>query len=131
MRQALDRKQFVNRHLWLLVSLAISLILLPGLAWLGVPALLRAAIVVVVFIAAFSFLNPNRSRPTEEEQPAIPEQVRSSSAEGVEYFEPDASWVQRRKSRSVAIAVALAVLVALFYAATLVHLGGNVFNRPL
>jgi len=33
--------------------------------------------------------------------------------------------------RSIAIALALAALVALFYLATLVRLGGNVFNRPL
>jgi len=33
--------------------------------------------------------------------------------------------------RSIAIALALAVLAVLFYVATLVRLGGNVFNRPL
>jgi len=33
--------------------------------------------------------------------------------------------------RWIAIAVALAGLVVLFYVATLVRLGGNVFNRPL
>jgi hypothetical protein len=33
--------------------------------------------------------------------------------------------------RSIAIALALAALVVLFYVATLVRLGGNVFNRPL
>jgi hypothetical protein len=40
-------------------------------------------------------------------------------------------WVRRRRSRSIAIALALAALVVLFYVATLVRLGGNVFNRPL
>lgn len=38
---------------------------------------------------------------------------------------------RRQKLRSVAIAVTLAVLVAIFYAATIVRLGGNVGNRPL
>ena len=38
---------------------------------------------------------------------------------------------KRRRSRSIAIAVALVALVVLFYVATLVRLGGNVFNRPL
>jgi hypothetical protein len=33
--------------------------------------------------------------------------------------------------RSIAIALALAALVIIFYAATMVRLGGNVFNRPL
>jgi uncharacterized membrane protein YdfJ with MMPL/SSD domain len=35
------------------------------------------------------------------------------------------------RRRSIAIAVTLAVLVVLFYAATLVHLGGNVANRGM
>ena len=38
---------------------------------------------------------------------------------------------RRQRMRSVAIAVALAGLVILFYAATIVHLGGNVGSRPL
>jgi hypothetical protein len=38
---------------------------------------------------------------------------------------------RRRRSRSIAIALALAALALLFYVATLVRLGGNVFNRPL
>ena len=38
---------------------------------------------------------------------------------------------RRRRMRSVAIALALAALVLLFYAATIVRLGGNVMNRPL
>jgi len=38
---------------------------------------------------------------------------------------------RRQRMRSFAIAVALAALVALFYAATIVRLGGNVFNRPM
>lgn len=38
---------------------------------------------------------------------------------------------RRRRARSIAIALALGGLVALFYIATLVRLGGNVFNRPM
>jgi hypothetical protein len=39
--------------------------------------------------------------------------------------------LRRRKARSVAIAVALGILVALFYAVTLAKLGANVLDRPL
>jgi len=38
---------------------------------------------------------------------------------------------KRQRMRSIAIGLALAALVALFYVATLVRLGGNVFNRPM
>lgn len=38
---------------------------------------------------------------------------------------------RRQRTRSIAIALALGFLVALFYAATIVRLGGNVMNRPL
>ncbi len=38
---------------------------------------------------------------------------------------------RRQRARSIAIAVTLAVLVGLFYAATIVRLGGNVLNRAL
>lgn len=38
---------------------------------------------------------------------------------------------KRQRMRSLAIALALGALVALFYIATIVRLGGNVFNRPL
>jgi hypothetical protein len=38
---------------------------------------------------------------------------------------------RRQRNRSVAIGLALAALVLLFYLATIVRLGGNVFNRPL
>jgi hypothetical protein len=37
---------------------------------------------------------------------------------------------QRQRMRSLALALALGALVALFYIATIVRLGGNVFNRP-
>ncbi len=38
---------------------------------------------------------------------------------------------RRQRLRSLAIALALGFLVVLFYAATIVRLGGNVMNRPL
>ena len=38
---------------------------------------------------------------------------------------------RRQKTRSIAIALALVGLVVLFYLATIVHLGGNVANRPM
>ena len=40
-------------------------------------------------------------------------------------------WTRRRRMRSIAIGLALAALVVLFYVATLARLGGNVLNRPL
>ncbi|MFC3690776.1 hypothetical protein [Chenggangzhangella methanolivorans] len=39
--------------------------------------------------------------------------------------------LRRRKARNVAIAVALFVLVVLFYLVTVFKMGGNVANRPL
>jgi hypothetical protein len=38
---------------------------------------------------------------------------------------------RRQRVRSVAIAVGLGLLVVMFYAATIVRLGGAVVNRPL
>ncbi|MEM7747055.1 MAG: hypothetical protein AAF346_02300 [Pseudomonadota bacterium] len=38
---------------------------------------------------------------------------------------------RRQNMRSIAIALVLVGLVALFYAATIVHLGANVANRPM
>lgn len=38
---------------------------------------------------------------------------------------------KRRRARSVAIAVVLAALVALFYVVTIARLGGNVLQRPI
>jgi hypothetical protein len=38
---------------------------------------------------------------------------------------------RRRKMRSIAIALVLGGLVVMFYVATIVRLGVNVFNRPL
>ncbi len=38
---------------------------------------------------------------------------------------------RRQRMRSLAIGIALAALVALFYVATIIRLGGNVANRPI
>jgi hypothetical protein len=42
-----------------------------------------------------------------------------------------AEQAKRRRSRSIAIALVLAALVALFYVVTLVKLGPGVMDRPL
>ncbi len=42
-----------------------------------------------------------------------------------------AAEMKRRRMRSIAIALGLGFLVAMFYAATIVHLGGNVANRGI
>lgn len=53
------------------------------------------------------------------------------------YIRPDPATLalselqRRQRSRSIAIGLALGVLVALFYVATIVRLGGNVANRAL
>lgn len=39
--------------------------------------------------------------------------------------------VKRRKKRSIAIALMLVAFAVLFYAITIIRLGGDVFNRPL
>lgn len=38
---------------------------------------------------------------------------------------------RRQRNRSIAIALGLGLLVVLFYLATIVRMGGQVFNRPL
>jgi len=38
---------------------------------------------------------------------------------------------RRQRMRSIAIAVALLAMVVLFYAATIVRMGGHVLERPL
>ncbi len=38
---------------------------------------------------------------------------------------------KRQRMRSIAIAVALVVMALLFYAATIVRLGGHALNRPM
>jgi len=43
----------------------------------------------------------------------------------------EAERIRRQRGRSIAIALALGGLVVLFYIATMIRLGGNVFNRAL
>lgn len=46
--------------------------------------------------------------------------------------DPNEAEIKRKQRlRSIAIAVALAALVVLFYVATIARLGGNVLNRPM
>ena len=49
----------------------------------------------------------------------------------IETNKPDAAWLRQRRMRSIAIALALLAMTAMFYAATIVRLGGNVWNRAL
>lgn len=44
--------------------------------------------------------------------------------------EMEAERIKRQRMRSIAIAVGLGLLVVIFYAATIVHLGGNALKRP-
>jgi hypothetical protein len=44
---------------------------------------------------------------------------------------PSAEWLRQRRMRSIAIALMLVALTALFYAATIVRMGGNVLNRAM
>jgi hypothetical protein len=44
---------------------------------------------------------------------------------------PSAAWVRQRRMRSIAIALMLVAMIGLFYAATIVRLGGNVLNRAM
>ncbi len=55
----------------------------------------------------------NTDRPTSQRHPLTPEELK------------------RRRSRSIAIAVALGALVLLFYAVTMAKLGPQVLNRPM
>jgi len=48
-----------------------------------------------------------------------------------EMNEDDKERLRRQRMRSLAIALALGAMVALFYAATIVRLGGSVFDRPM
>lgn len=43
----------------------------------------------------------------------------------------DAERTKRQRVRSIAIALALGGLVALFYIATIIRLGANALNRPM
>jgi hypothetical protein len=49
----------------------------------------------------------------------------------VEEREDEAVRKARQKMRSLAIGLALAALVVIFYVATIIRLGGNVLNRPM
>lgn len=49
----------------------------------------------------------------------------------VEMNEDEKERRRRQRMRSLAIALALGAMVALFYVATIIRLGGNVFNRPI
>jgi hypothetical protein len=53
------------------------------------------------------------------------------SVERDEGEKPNAEWLRQRRMRSIAIALVLLGLTAMFYAATIVRLGGNALNRPL
>jgi len=44
---------------------------------------------------------------------------------------PTKEQLARRRGRSIAIAVALGLLVVLFYLVTIVKIGGNILNRSL
>jgi hypothetical protein len=55
---------------------------------------------------------------------------RMNLMERVSEEQAEAERRKRQRMRSIAIAIALGVLVVLFYAATIVHLGGNALNRP-
>jgi hypothetical protein len=48
-----------------------------------------------------------------------------------EMSEDEKERLRRQRMRSFAIALALGALVALFYAATIVRLGGNALNRAM
>ncbi|MFA9473875.1 MAG: protein CoxF [Filomicrobium sp.] len=55
---------------------------------------------------------------------------RMNVMERVSEEQAEAERRKRQRLRSIAIAIGLGVLVVLFYAATIVHLGGNALNRP-
>ena len=48
-----------------------------------------------------------------------------------EQKQPSVEWLRQRRMRSIAIALMLIALTALFYAATIVRMGGNVLNRTM
>lgn len=60
-----------------------------------------------------------------------PTERETGGGAGVERVVPSAEFKRRRRARSIALAIILAALVALFYVVTLVRLGGNVLDRPL
>jgi hypothetical protein len=54
-----------------------------------------------------------------------------SAVDHNEEQKPSAEWLRQRRMRSIAIALMLVALTALFYAATIVRMGGNVLNRAM
>ncbi|NOU04579.1 MAG: hypothetical protein HOO99_00175 [Hyphomicrobiaceae bacterium] len=98
------------------VALAAWLVSIFGLTASGT-AMLGRAVLLGSFIAAFVFgaigLADRLSVPA------------TASATVVDIAK------SRQRSRSIAIALSLGGLVLLFYIATLVRLGGNVFNRGI
>jgi hypothetical protein len=63
-----------------------------------------------------------------EEKPVVPSSTEPVALEGVR-LTPEQE--RRRRHRSIAIGLALGALVILFWAVTIVRLGGNVANRTL
>ena len=57
--------------------------------------------------------------------------VESAVDQNEEQKQPSAEWLRQRRMRSIAIALMLIALTALFYAATIVRMGGNVLNRAI
>jgi hypothetical protein len=80
-------------------------------------AMLGRAVLLGSFIAAFVFGAIGLADRLSATQPA------SASVADIAR--------SRQRSRSIAIALALGGMVLLFYIATLVRLGGNVFNRGI
>lgn len=64
--------------------------------------------------------------------PSVTEEKPDERADAAERdHSPRAERDKRQRMRSIAIAVALVVMAVLFYAATIVRLGGNALNRPM
>lgn len=62
------------------------------------------------------------------DQGQIKETVHAMTDNGLR---PSEEYLRRRRFRSIAIAVALAGLVVLFYVVTVIQLGPGVIDRPL
>jgi len=63
--------------------------------------------------------------------PATAPEPASSTNTEPEFVELSPEAKARQNRRSIAVALALGFLVVLFYAATMVRLGGNVLNRAM
>lgn len=71
-------------------------------------------------------------RPTGgAERDLSPRAERDSSPRAERDLSSRAERDKRQRMRSIAIAVALVVMAVLFYAATIVRLGGHALNRPM